>query len=338
MPLKLIRVVERVLLAIPLTFALLLLVFLFVRLLPGDPVDIMMGQGGNVSEAEIAAMRASLGLDQPIHIQLKSFLGQLARGDLGLSLREGRPVATVIKEALPATIELAGAALLLALLIGLPIGVLSATKQNSFIDRTAMGISFLGISMPAFWLGIMAIIIFSVGLGWTPVQGRLASGMVTPDITGFYVLDGILTGNWALVRSALIHLALPAATLGAELTAIIARVTRSSMLDALRQDYVNAARARGAAEWVVVIKHALRNALIPTVTVVGLQMGVLLGGNMIVETVFGWPGLGRLVVGSIFSRDYAMVQGAVMLYALTFLLANLLVDLVYTQLNPKLEL
>lgn len=338
MPLKFVRVVERVLLAVPLTLALLLLVFLFVRLLPGDPVDIMMGQGGNVSEAEIAAMRAGLGLDQPLPIQLKAFLGQLARGDLGESMREGRPVSTVIAEALPATIELAGAALLLALLVGLPIGVLSATRQNSFLDRFAMGFSFLGISMPAFWLGIMGIIIFSVGLGWTPVQGRLASGMVPPEITGFYVLDGLLTGNWALVRSALLHLALPAATLGAELTAIIARVTRSSMLDTLRQDYVNAARARGVAEWVVVIKHALRNALIPTVTVVGLQMGVLLGGNMIVETVFSWPGLGRLVVGSIFARDYAMVQGAVMLYALTFLLANLAVDLVYTQLNPKLEL
>ncbi len=333
-----IKVLERVLLTIPLSIGMLLLVFIFVRLLPGDPVDIMMGQSGNVTKEQIAAMRADLGLDKPILVQLRDFVGQLARGDLGTSFRERRPVAEVIREALPATIELALGALLMALLVGLPVGVISAVKQNSLLDRIAMGFSFLGISMPAFWLGIVGIIIFSVTLGWTPVQGRLSSGMIPPDLTGLYVLDGILTGNWPLVKDALAHLILPAATLGAELTAIIARVTRSSMLEALRQDYITAARARGVSEWAVVVRHALRNALIPTVTVVGLQLGVLLGGNMIVETVFSWPGLGRLVVGAIFGRDYAMVQGAVMLYALTFLIANLLVDILYTRLNPKLEL
>lgn len=324
--------------AVPLMLLMLLIVFVFVRLLPGDPVDIMMGQGGNVSQAEIDAMRADLGLDQPIMTQLSAFVKGVARGDLGTSFREQRPVSQVIGEALPATVELALAALGVALLIGLPVGVISAVRQNSWLDRVAMGTSFLGISMPAFWLGIMAMMIFSVHLGWTPVQGRLSSGVVPPDITGLHLVDGLLTGNWRLLGDALRHLALPALTLGAELTAIVARVTRSSMLESLRMDYVTAARARGVAEWQVVLRHGLRNALIPTVTVTGLQLGVLLGGNMIVETVFGWPGLGRLVVGAIFGRDYALVQGAVMLYALTFLAANLLVDMLYTQLNPKLEL
>ncbi|MFZ5815397.1 MAG: ABC transporter permease [Bacillota bacterium] len=335
---KAIRILERMLTALPLMLLMLLIVFIFVRLLPGDPVDIMMGQGGNVSQAEIEAMRQDLGLDKPILEQLAAFIRGVSRGDLGTSFREQRPVAQVIGEALPATLELALAALGVALLVGLPVGVLSAVKQNSWLDRLAMSTSFLGISMPAFWLGIMAIMIFSVHLDWTPVQGRLSTGVVPPDITGLHVLDAILTRDWRLLGDALRHLLLPAVTLGAELTAIIARVTRSSMLESLRMDYVTAARARGVAEWQVVLRHALRNALIPTVTVTGLQLGVLLGGNMIVETVFGWPGLGRLVVGAIFGRDYALVQGAVMLYALTFLAANLLVDLIYTQLNPKLEL
>ncbi|MFZ5825318.1 MAG: ABC transporter permease [Bacillota bacterium] len=335
---KAIRILERVLTALPLMLLMLLIVFIFVRLMPGDPVDIMMGQGGNVSQAEIDAMRQQLGLDRPMLEQLGSFLRGVSRGDLGISFREQRPVSQVIGEALPATIELALAALSIALLIGLPVGVLSAVKQNSWLDRAAMGTSFLGISMPAFWLGIMAMMIFSVHLGWTPVQGRLSSGVVAPDITGLHVVDALITLDWKLLGDALWHLILPALTLGAELTAIVARVTRSSMLEALRMDYVTAARARGVAEWLVVIRHALRNALVPTVTVTGLQLGVLLGGNMIVETVFGWPGLGRLVVGAIFGRDYALVQGAVMLYSLTFLAANLLVDIIYTQLNPKLEL
>ncbi|MFB5084983.1 ABC transporter permease [Symbiobacterium thermophilum] len=335
---KAVRILERVLTALPMSILMLLLVFAFVRLLPGDPVDIMMGQAGNVSQAEIDALRRELHLDRPLAEQLSIFVRGLLRGDLGYSFREQRPVAAIIGEAFPATVELALAGLTFALLVGLPIGVVSAVKRNSWFDRLAMGFSFLGISMPAFWLGIMAMMLFSVHLGWTPVQGRLSAGLVPPDLTGFYVLDALLTRDWALLKDALRHLVLPAVTLGAELTAIIARVTRSSMLEALHMDYVTAARSRGVPEWQVVLRHALRNALIPTVTVTGLQLGVLLGGNMIVETVFGWPGLGRLVVGAIFARDYALVQGAVMLYALTFLLANLLVDILYTQLNPKLEL
>ncbi|MFS8639609.1 MAG: ABC transporter permease [Symbiobacteriaceae bacterium] len=334
---KAVRILERVLTALPMSLLLLLLVFVFVRLLPGDPVDIMMGQAGNVSEAELERIRHALHLDLPLTEQLALFVRGLLRGDLGMSYREQRPVTEIIAEAFPATLELAAAALLFALLVGLPIGVISAVRRNSWFDRLAMGISFLGISMPAFWLGIMAIMLFSVRLGWTPVQGRLSAGLAPPDLTGLYVLDALLTRDWALLKDALRHLVLPAMTLGAELTAIIARVTRSSMLEALHMDYVTAARSRGVPEWQVVLRHALRNALIPTVTVTGLQLGVLLGGNMIVETVFGWPGLGRLVVEAIFARDYPVVQGAVMVYALTFLVMNLLVDLAYTWLDPRIR-
>jgi peptide/nickel transport system permease protein len=211
-------------------------------------------------------------------------------------------------------------------------------RQNSLLDRLSMGVSFVGISMPGFWLGIVLILIFSVSLGWLPVQGRIGSDISLQHITGFYLIDSVLTRNWPALVSALRHLALPSFTLAASVAAIVARVLRSSMLEVLRSDFVQLARAKGAPEGRVIVKHALRNALIPTVTVVGLQVGVLLGGNMIVETVFGWPGLGRLVVDAIFNRDFPLIQGAVMVYALTFVLANLAVDVLYTYLNPKITL
>ncbi|MFN3982481.1 MAG: ABC transporter permease, partial [Caldilinea sp.] len=195
-----------------------------------------------------------------------------------------------------------------------------------------------GISMPSFWLGILLIMLFSVNLKWLPVQGRIGSDIQLQTVTGFYTIDSILTGNWPAFISSLRHLILPSITLGAAVAAIIARVLRSSLLEILRSDYVKLARAKGASETRTVMKHALRNAMIPTVTVLGLQVGVLLGGNMIVEAVFGWPGLGRLVVDAIFNRDFPLVQGAVMVYALTFILANLIVDVLYTYLNPKIEM
>ena len=228
--------------------------------------------------------------------------------------------------------------LLLALLIAFPIGIISAVKQNSTLDRVSMGTAFLGISMPSFWLGIVLIMLFSVQLRWLPVQGRIDYDAGLQTVTGFYVLDSILTGNMVALKSALRHLILPSIALGVGMAAIVARVLRSSLLESLRSDYVKLARAKGASENRVVMKHALRNALIPTVTVVGLQVGVLLGGNMIIETVFGWPGLGRLVVDSIFNRDFPLVQGAVLVYAFIFIIANLAVDVLYTFLNPKIEM
>ncbi|KYH33174.1 ABC transporter permease [Neomoorella mulderi] len=335
---KTIKVVQRLIESIPLFILTIIAVFFLVRFMPGDPVDIMMGSGGNVTQEQIEQMRSQLGLDKPIAIQFADFVRGAAQGDLGYSITQSKKVTDLLVETFPATIELALAALLFALLIGLPVGIYSAVKQNSWVDRLSMGFSFLGISMPAFWLGILGILIFSVSLHWLPTSGRLDPTLELRQITGLFLLDSILTGNWAALHSAFTHLVLPAVTLGAELLAIVARISRSSMVEVLRHDYVQLARSKGLKETAVIFKHALPNALIPTVTVVGLQMGVLLGGNMIVETVFGWPGLGRLVVQSILNRDYAVIQGAVMLYGITFILANLLVDIVYTYLNPKISL
>lgn len=335
---RMVKVVERLVTTVPIMLGVAVLVFVFMRLTPGDPVDIMMGQSGAVSAGEIERLRSEFNLDKPIHVQLGLFLADLARGDLGSSFTRKQPVAALILDRLPATIELAAGSLFVALVIAVPIGIISAVKQNTLVDRLSMAGAFLGVSMPAFWLGIVLILIFSVNLKWLPVQGRIGSEIQLREITGFYVLDSLLSGNRAALVSSLRHLVLPSISLGAAVAAIVARVLRSSMLEILRADYVMLARAKGASEPVVIIKHALRNALIPTVTVVGLQVGVLLGGNMIVETVFGWPGLGRLVVDAIFARDFPLVQGAVMVYALTFVLANLVVDILYTYLNPRIEL
>ncbi len=331
-----VKILERVLLTIPIMFGVATLVFLFMRLTPGDPVDIMMGQGGAVGVGEMEQLRKEFHLDEPLPVQWWLFVKDAVRGDLGYSYIQKRPVTQLIWERLPATIELALGALLFGLLVAFPIGIISAVKQNSLIDRFGMAGAFLGISMPAFWLGILLILIFSVRLRWLPVQGRIDYGVQLEQITGLYVLDSILTGNKAALVSSMKHLVLPSVTLGAAVAAVVARVLRSSMLETLRSDYVLLARAKGAPEWLVVMKHALRNALIPTVTVVGLQTGVLLGGNMIVETVFSWPGLGQLVVKAIFDRDFPLVQGAVMVYAFTFVMANLIVDILYTYLNPKI--
>ncbi len=335
---RFVKILERVLIAIPIMLGVAIIVFMFMRLTPGDPVDLMMGDSGSVTQEEEEALREEFNLDKPLYVQMGYFLSGMARGDLGNSFTRRQPVADIIWQTLPATIELALAATVLALLIAMPIGIISAVRQYSVLDRVAMGGSFLGISMPNFWLGIVLILIFAVKLKMFPVAGRIDYGMELHYTTGFYVIDSILTGNWPAFVSSVKHLFLPAVTLGAAMAAIVARVIRSSMLEVLRQDYVILARAKGLNEFRVVVKHALRNALIPTVTVVGIQIGVLLGGNMIVETVFGWPGLGRLAVDAIFSRDYPLVQGVVMIYALTYVIANLVVDVLYTYINPKISL
>lgn len=335
---KAVKVLERILYTLPIMFGVAIIVFIFIRLTPGDPVDIMMGQGGVISAGEIEQLRREFHLDEPISTQLWYFLGDAVQGDLGYSYIKKQPVTKLIGERLPATIELAVGSLLIALAIAFPIGIISAVRQNSALDRLSMASAFLGISMPGFWLGIVLILIFAVWLKWLPVQGRINPTINLETITGLYIVDSLITGNGPALWSSLRHLLLPSITLGAAVAAIVARVLRSSMLETLRSDYVQLARAKGAPESLVIVKHALRNALIPTVTVVGLQVGVLLGGNMIVETVFGWPGLGRMVVEAIFNRDFPLVQGAVMVYAFTFVMANLIVDILYTYLNPKIAL
>lgn len=335
---RLVKIIERILIMIPIVVGVAVIVFLFMRLMPGDPVDIMMGQGGAVTADEMERLRQEFNLDKPLHIQLGLFLGDLLRGDLGYSYIQKRPVVDVIAGRLPATIELALGGLIVSLIIAVPIGIISAVRQNSWLDRLSMAGAFLGISMPGFWLGIVLLLLFSVQLHWLPVQGRIAHDANLQVVTGYFVLDSLLTGNREALASSLRHLVLPSITLGAPMAAVVARVLRSSMLETLRADYVTLARAKGAPEWGVVLRHALRNALIPTVTVVGLQVGVLLGGNMIVETVFGWPGLGRTVVSAIFDRDFPLVQGAVMIYAFIFVMTNLVVDVIYTYLNPKIQM
>jgi len=335
---RFVKILERILIMIPIVLGVAIIVFLFMRLMPGDPVDIMMGQGGSVSLGEIEKLREEFNLDKPLYVQLGIFLGDLLHGDLGNSYVQKRPVDEIIMGRLPATIELAIGGLIVSLLIAFPIGIISAVKQNSWVDRISMAGAFLGISMPGFWFGIVLLLLFAVNLHWLPVQGRIDNSAALQQVTGFYVLDSLITGNRAALGSSIKHLILPSITLGAPMAAVIARVLRSSMLETLRADYVTLARAKGATEFNVVIKHALRNALIPTITVVGLQVGVLLGGNMIVETIFGWPGLGRTVVSAIFDRDFPLVQGSVMIYAFIFVVTNLIVDIVYTYLNPKIQM
>ena len=281
------------------------LVFLLIHLVPGDPVDVMLGEGANPADRE--ALRASLGLDRPVSVQYLDFLGGLARLDLGRSLQEGRPVGDLIGERALPTLELTLSVLALAVVLAIPLGVLAAQYRGGWLDASAMGFSLLGAAIPNFWLGPMLILVFSLLLGWTPVSGREGAA----------------------------SLILPAITLGTGLAAVLARMVRSSVLEVLGEDYVRTARAKGLAPAAVLWGHALRNAWLPIVTLVGMQLGALLGGAVITETVFAWPGLGTLLVESIQQRDYPVVQGCVLLISLVFVSVNLVVDLVYLWLDPR---
>ena len=323
---------------IPVLLGVSLIVFSFIHLTPGDPIEIMMGEAGGVSEEEIQNLRRQYGLDRPLPVQYARFLTGALKGDLGVSITDQRPVADLIRERLPATIELTLCALFIALVIALPTGIVCAWKQHSTVDTGATVISLLGVSVPGFWLGIVLIMLFSMQLEWLPVTGRIDYGVTLKAITGCHMLDSILTGNFHAFASALRHMILPAIALGAATAAITTRMMRSSMLEVIRQDYILFARAKGLSETVIALRHALKNALIPVVSVVGLQAGALLGGNMIIETVFAWPGLGRLAVDAIYARNYPVVQGVVLLYAVTYVFVNLATDIIYTVLNPKIEL
>jgi len=279
-----------------------------VLFLAGDPASAMIGE--NWTPEMIADFRHQMGFDQPWHVQYGRFLSRAAQGDLGVSLRQRRPNLELILDRMPATLELAAAALLISIVIAIPVGVISATKRNTWLDNTAMLGALLGQSVPSFWLGLMLILVFSVTLGWTPVAGR---------------------GTW-------MHLILPAITLGAYSTARNARMMRSSMLEVLGQPYVTTARAKGLAEYVVLTRHAMRNALIPIITLIGLEFGALLGGAVIVETIYAWPGVGRLTVQAIYGRDIPLVQASVIVLATIFVLVNLVVDLLYTVVDPRVRL
>ena len=331
------KLIERLLHLVPVLLGVSVIVFLMITLTPGDPVDIMIGDQNITAEGE-AALRHDLGLDRPIVQRFFVFLGNAAQGDFGLSFYHRRPVLDVIAERLPATIELSLVALIIALATAIPLGVLAAIRKNSILDKVATVGSLLGVSLPGFWFGILLLMLFAVHLHLLPVSGRIGFDSEVESITHLLLVDSLLRGRFDAFLDALSHIILPAITLGLPMTAILMRVTRTSMLEVLRQDYITFAEAKGLSRNKILFRHALKNALIPTVSVAAIETGSLLGGNMIVETVFGWPGLGRLVVESIFLRNYPLVQAAVLFYAVTYVLLNFVADILYTVLNPRVKL
>ena len=331
------KLLERLFQLVPVLLGVSLIVFVMLALTPGDPVQIMVGEQAITPEQE-AELRRDLGLDRPMVERFFLFLSNAVQFDFGQSYYHGRPVADVIAERLPATIELSLVALIVALATAIPLGVLAAIRKNSIFDRLATVGSLLGVSLPGFWFGILLIMLFAVHLQILPVSGRIGYASEVPTVTGFLLIDTLLAGDIAAFGEALRYLILPAITLGLPMTAILMRVTRASMLEVMRQDYITFAEAKGLPRRRVLYRHALKNALIPTVSVAAIETGSLLGGNMIVETVFGWPGLGRLVVESIFLRNYPLVQAAVLLYAVTYVLLNFFADILYTVLNPRVKL
>lgn len=322
--------------AIPVLLGVSFIVFFLMHLAPGDPVNLLLGDAA--TQADIEKTRREWGLDQPLAVQYWEFLSHGVKGDFGMSLRYGEPVSSLVFERLPATLELAFASLFVAILISLPIGVYSAIKHNSFWDHSGMTVALIGISLPNFWLGIMLIFFFGGQLNLLPVAGRIEYGIEIQPITRLYLVDSLLSGNLAAFWSAFQHMLMPAVTLGTSLAAIVTRVARSSVLEVIRQDYITTARAKGLSEWSVVWKHTLRNALITIVTILGLQLGALLSGSVITETVFSWPGIGSLLIQAISTRDYKLVQGVVFFFAIMYFLINLLVDLLYTAIDPRIKL
>jgi peptide/nickel transport system permease protein len=328
-------IIRRLLSLIPTLLGVSIIVFLFLRMIPGDPALALAGE--HAKEENVERVREEFGLNKPLHEQYLTYMGKVLRGDLGRSVLSRRPISEELKTRFPATIELSMCALIVALVVGLPAGIISATKRNSIFDNIAMVGSLLGISMPIFWLGLMLNWFFAVQLGWLPSVTRLDSGIELQRITNLLIIDSILTGNAEALLNAIQHLILPAVALGTIPMAIIARMTRSAMLDVLEQDYVRTARAKGLIERVVIVRHALRNALLPVITIVGLQVGVLLSGAVLTETIFAWPGIGRWLYLSILSRDYPIVQGMALFITVLFLIVNLLVDISYAMVDPRIR-
>ena len=322
--------------AIPVLFGISFIVFLLMHLAPGDPVYLLLGE--NATPEDVARVRQEWGLDQPLAMQYWQFVSRALVGDFGKSLKFGEPVTKLVFERLPATIELATVSLVVAILISIPLGVYSAIKRDTLVDHAGTGMALVGVSLPNFWLGIM--LIYFLGGRWNllPVAGRIEYGMDVHAVTGLYLVDSLLTGNVGAFWSSLKHLLMPALTLGTALAAIVTRITRSSVLEVMRQDYVMTARAKGLSEGAVVWRHILRNALITVVTILGLQLGALLNGSVITETVFSYPGIGDLLIQSIAARDYRLTQVLILFFGIIYFAVNLLVDVVYTMIDPRIKL
>ncbi len=329
-------IIRRIFILVPTLLGVSLIVFFMLRLTPGDPAELMLGE--RATEESLHQVREHLGLNEPLHVQYGMFMKRLMRGDLGETIFTRQKVWTEIKHRFPATLELSVCALFISCFVGIILGIVSATKQYSVFDYLSMLGALTGVSMPIFWLGLVLMLIFSVNLGWLPISGRLSVMIDLEVVTNFYVLDSIITKNWVALKDSIWHLIMPAVTLSTIPTAIIARMTRSSMLEVLKQDYIKTAMAKGLSKFKVVYKHALRNAMIPVVTTIGLQFGVLLCGAILTETIFAWPGVGKWMYEAVMQRDYMVIQGGTLIIATIFIVINLFVDLLYAVINPKISI
>jgi dipeptide transport system permease protein len=329
-------ILKRIGILIPTFLGVSFIAFLFIRLLPGDPILLLAGER-SIPPDRYQELLQRFGFDQPVWRQYLSYLGNLAQGDLGISFSTKKPVLTEFLTLFPATLELSICAILIAIVVGIPAGVIAAVRRGTTLDHGLMTTALVGYSMPIFWWAILLIIVFSGWLGWTPVSGRLGLVYFVKPVTGFMLIDTLFWGPAGSFRSALSHLILPSIVLATIPLAVIARQTRSAMLEVLGEDYVRTARAKGLSPARVVGLHALRNALIPVVTTIGLQVGVLMTGAILTETIFSWPGIGKWMVDSIFRRDYQAVQGGLLLIALIVMLVNLVVDVLYGLINPRIR-
>ena len=327
--------IRRLIGTIPVLVLISLLVFLLVQAAPGDPTLMLLGE--ETTEADVIEARKRWALDQPVSVQYLKFISNALTGDLGRSFKYGEPVGEVILARLPATIELATFAILIAIAIAIPLGVWAGARPNSWIDNAGTSFGLLGISMPNFWLAIMLILLFAGVFHLFPSAGRSTYGVAGPQETGLYFLDSLLQGNWKGVRDAFSHIFMPGLALGINLVGILMRVTRSAVLEVLNEEYVMTARAKGLAESRVLWRHVLRNALVPVVTVVGLELGALLSGSIIVETVFSWPGIGSLLIIGVNARDYPLVTGLVLMYTIGFVTINLIIDALYAIIDPRIR-
>ncbi|HYX91531.1 MAG TPA: ABC transporter permease subunit [Myxococcaceae bacterium] len=323
-------------LIIPTFFGVTLLTFALIRLVPGDPVLILAGERG-IEPERYQQLRREMGLDRPLLVQYGIYIADVVKGDLGRSIVSREPVLREFLVLFPATVELSVMAMLFAVLLGLPAGMIAGVRRGSAFDHLVMAASLTGYSMPIFWWGLLLILSFSVGLGWTPVSGRIAVLYFIEPVTGFLLVDSLIAGDRGAFLSALRHLILPAVVLGTIPLAVIARITRSSMLEVLNEDFIRTARAKGLPPVRVMGLHALRNALIPVVTVIGLQVGTLLAGAILTETIFSWPGIGKWLIESIRRRDYPVLQGGILLVATLVIVVNLTVDVLYGVINPRIR-
>lgn len=353
--------IRRLLLAIPVILGILIVTFALSRMIPGEPCKAMLGEKATPEVCE--QFTKDYGLDKPIVVQLGIFIGEMARGDFGESIRYSRSVGTILIERLPTTVELGTFALIIATILGIPAGIISAVKRNSLLDTIIMIISNIGVSMPVYWLGLMLAYLFALVLKdtpfWLPPTGRLTAGVASIPffevwgweavkgtgkyalfqfMSNFYVINSVVTGDWKVLKDSIVHLILPATALATIPMAIIARMTRSSMLEVLKQEYIRTAKSKGLSAYLVILKHALRNALLPIVTIIGLEVGVLFSGALLTETIFGLSGVGRMLYEAITARDYPIIQAFTVVIAIGYVFVNLLVDLSYVFIDPRIRL